>query len=244
MTQETEMLATLEPFFKRELISDVLYVVKSGKEATVYCCAAHPSTGLDLIAAKIYRSREHRTFSDDTRYQQGRFLDKRVQRAVAGRSRKGLAAMFSSWIAYEYETLHLLYSSGADVPRPLAQLGRAILMEYVGDRQGAAPPLSRVTLSRDEAWPLFRRVLHNVELWLRCDRVHGDLSPFNMLYWQGQVTVIDFPQAVHAQINDESYALLRHDVEQVCAYWARVGVRADARRITDDLWTRYQFGEL
>lgn len=244
MTQEADLLATLEPFFERELITDVLYVVKSGKEATVYCCKAHPSTGQNLLAAKIYRSREHRTFSNDTVYQQGRFLDRRVQRAVAARSRKGLVAMFSSWIEHEYETLHLLYAAGADLPRPLAQVGRAMLMEYIGDHEHAAPPLSRVTLVRDEVRPLFRRMLHNIELWLACDRVHGDLSPFNILYWQGQLKVIDFPQAVHAQINNHSFELLLRDVENVCSYWGRYGVQANPRRIAEDMWVRYQFGEL
>lgn len=244
MTQEVDMLALLEPFFERELISQVLSVVKSGKEATVYCCKAHPATGLDLVAAKIYRSREHRTFSDDTLYQQGRFTDRRMQRAVAARSRKGRTALFSSWIEHEYETLHLLYAAGGDLPRPLAQVGRALLMEYVGDRQGAAPPLSRVTLPRHEARPLFQRLLHNIELWLSCDRVHGDLSPYNILYWQGALKVIDFPQAVHPQINTQSFELLLRDIENVCRYWARHGVQAHPGRIAEDMWVRYQFSEL
>lgn len=239
-----DMLALLEPFFERELISEVLYEVKSGKEATVYCCKAHPATGLDLLAAKIYRSRDHRTFSDDTLYQQGRFTDRRMQRAVAARSRKGLAAMFSSWIEHEYETLHLLYAAGGDLPRPLAQIGRALLMEYVGDRRSAAQPLGRVTLSRHQARPLFQRLLHNIELWLSCDRVHGDLSPYNILYWEGALKVIDFPQAVHPQINAQSFELLQRDIENVCRYWTRYGVRADPRRITEDMWVRYQFSEL
>lgn len=244
MSQEAELLAALEPFFERELISEVLYIVKSGKEATVYCCQAHPTTGQGLLAAKIYRTREHRTFSDDTVYLQGRFQDRRIQRAVAARSRKGLAALDASWIASEYETLHLLYAAGGDLPRPLAQIGRALLMEYVGDRQAAALPLSRVTLSRDEVRPLFRRLLHNIELWLACDRVHGDLSPFNILYWEGNLKVIDFPQAVHPQVNAQSYTLLQRDVENVCRYWERYGLRANPRRITEDMWARYQFGGL
>lgn len=244
MTQEVDMLALLEPFFERELISQVLSVVKSGKEATVYCCQAHPATGLDLVAAKIYRSREHRTFNDDTLYQQGRFTDERTKRAVAARSRRGLRALFSSWIEHEYETLHLLYAAGGDLPRPLAQIGRVLLMEYIGDRQSAAPPLSRVTLPRHEARPLFQRLLHNIELWLLCDRVHGDLSPYNILYWQGALKVIDFPQAVHPQINAQSFELLLRDIENVCRYWARHDVQAHPGRIAEDMWVRYQFSEL
>mgnify|MGYP000925870685 CR=1 FL=1 len=54
------------------IITDVLHQVKGGKEATVYCCAAHPSTGVDLIAAKVYRPREFRQLRNDAQYRQGR----------------------------------------------------------------------------------------------------------------------------------------------------------------------------
>lgn len=38
----------LESFADDEWLTTVLYRVKGGKEATVYCCEAHPSTGLRL----------------------------------------------------------------------------------------------------------------------------------------------------------------------------------------------------
>jgi catechol 2,3-dioxygenase-like lactoylglutathione lyase family enzyme len=41
-------------------ILDVLRRVKGGKEANVYCCRTHPSTGVDLLAAKLYRPRMFR----------------------------------------------------------------------------------------------------------------------------------------------------------------------------------------
>ncbi|MGD9890099.1 MAG: RIO1 family regulatory kinase/ATPase [Dehalococcoidia bacterium] len=30
-------------------------------------------------------------------------------------------------------------------------------------------------------------------MWFARDRIHADLSPFNILYWEGALTVIDFP---------------------------------------------------
>lgn len=244
MAHETRLLTALQPFFEKELITEVLHVVKSGKEATVYCCKAHPGTGVERLAAKIYRPREQRTFTNDAIYQHGRVWDPRLRRLMGSHSRKGRAARMSNWIDGEYETMHRLYAAGADLPRPLIQIGSALLMEYIGDGRGAAPPLSRVRLTPREAHPLFRRMLHNIELWLACDRIHADLSPYNVLYWQGEIRVIDFPQAVHPQVNPDAYALLAHDVAQVCRYWQGYDVRADPQRITDDLWTRYQFGGL
>jgi len=45
MSIESTEVASLETFYVENLIVDVLGNVKSGKEATVYCCQAHPSTG-------------------------------------------------------------------------------------------------------------------------------------------------------------------------------------------------------
>ena len=39
------ILSSLEHFYEEDLITDVLHVVSSGKEETVYCCAGHPATG-------------------------------------------------------------------------------------------------------------------------------------------------------------------------------------------------------
>jgi RIO kinase 1 len=232
-------------FLAEGWISRVLQEVKSGKEATVYCCAAGPSLGGDLLAAKLYRSREHRTFRNDAVYQAGRvILDRRMDRAFKNKSRKGREVQSALWIEHEWETLRRLHAAGADVPAPVARTEGALLMSYCGDAETAAPRLQDVRLSPDEARWLFERLMRNVELWLANDVVHGDLSSFNVLYWRGQATVIDFPQAVDPRFNPHALALLRRDVENLCRYFGRFGVRADGRRITDNLWRRFQRAEL
>ncbi|HJZ47776.1 MAG TPA: RIO1 family regulatory kinase/ATPase [Roseiflexaceae bacterium] len=105
------------------------------------------------------------------------------------------AARVSSWIEYEFQTQHLLRTAAGDVPRPLAQVGNAVLTEYVGDAHAPAPRLSELALAPWEAQPRFECLMHNVEPFLACDRIHGDLSAYDILYWQGAVTIIDFAQA-------------------------------------------------
>ncbi|HEX6123641.1 MAG TPA: RIO1 family regulatory kinase/ATPase, partial [Ktedonobacterales bacterium] len=223
------------------------------KEATVYCCAADPSTGLDLAAAKIYRPRMFRGLKNDTQYRAGRAqLDAdghelwrpRRQRGAVKLTDQGRAARVSAWIAYEHQTQRLLYEAGADVPRPLAQVGNAVLMEHIGDGEVSAPLLREVALEREEAAPLFARILRNIELFLACERIHGDLSAYNILYWEGEVRIIDFAQAVDPRYSDDAYALLARDVARVCQYFARYGVEADAAARADDLWARYRDGAL
>jgi RIO kinase 1 len=185
------ILNYLGPFYDDEHITDVLRKVKGGKEATVYCCAAHPGTGLELIAAKVYRPRMFRNLRNDARYRQGRqildeqgkaVLDHCQLRAVRKGTKIGKDLHHTSWLEHEFQTMQLLYAAGADIPQPLAHGSNVILMEYVGEAAVPALTLNQVTLAPDEVQSLFERLLHNVELMLACQRVHGDLSAYNVLY--------------------------------------------------------------
>ena len=244
---------SLAGFYEDKWFTDILYRVKGGKEATVYCCRAHPSTGLELLAAKVYRPRVFRAMRNDWIYRQGRDIlgadgkavrDRRSLRAVRKGTRHGRNLSTTSWCQQEYNALRDFYAAGADVPRPLAHTTNAILMEYVGDAALAAPILQRVSLRPAEARGLLDRLLRNVELFLSCDRIHADLSAYNVLYWQGQVRVIDFPQAVDPWANPSALSLLSRDVERLCQYFGRQGVRSSPARIVNDLWQRFRNAEL
>jgi RIO kinase 1 len=237
--------AALDYFYAEGWISQVLYLVKSGKEATVYCCEGQPSTGRGLVAAKLYRAREHRSFRNDAVYQAGRvILDAHARRAVKNKSRFGREAQQGMWINHEWETLEQLHAVGADVPEPLARTDGAILMGYRGDETASAPRLHEVDLARDEAAHHFQVLMRNVELWLANNVIHGDLSAYNVLYWEGAVTVIDFPQAVDPRFNPNAIGLLERDVTNLCNYFAKRGVTADAKAITRELWRRFLRAEL
>ena len=247
------LLSSLTAFYDDGLITDVLHEVKSGKEASVYCCAAHPATGLARVAAKVYRPRMFRSLKHDAVYRRGRAQHDEEGNTLGGRRArlhadrktvKGRAFQVAQWIGYEYETQRLLYDAGADVPKPLAQTGNAVLMDYIGTEEGAAPLLQDVRLDPGETGTLFERVLHNIELWLAHERIHGDLSAYNMLYLDGAITVIDFAQAIDPRYSSDAFSLLARDIERVCAYFARYGVTAHPATIATDLWTRYLRAEL
>lgn len=235
----------LEPFIAEGLITEVLGELKSGKEGTVYCCRANPSTGYDLLAAKVYRPRTRRSFKNDSAYREGAvILNQRDARAVKRKSDWGRSYEFGSWLHREFETMQILSDAGADVPRPLVLGGNAMLMEFIGNTAGAAPPLHQVRLGPSEVRPLFDRALRNVELFLRLNYVHGDLSAYNILYWQGAITIIDFPQAVDPRANPNALELLMRDLDNICRYWGRFGVLSDSTRMAHHLWGQFLRDEL
>lgn len=242
------ILTYLTPFYEEGQILDVLRRVKGGKEANVYCCRAHPSTGMDLLAAKVYRPRMFRNLRNDAQYREGRAVldergravhDSRRLHAIQRGTALGKELVHTSWLTHEFQTLRLLHEAGADVPRPISVSENVILMEYRGDEQRGAPTLNQVTLDPAEAARLFDRLLRNVDLMLARGRVHGDLSAYNVLYWEEQVTIIDFPQAFDPVHNPDAYALFARDVERLCQYFARYGSQVDPARRVREIWNRY-----
>jgi len=242
------ILNYLGNFYEEHLISDVLRRVKGGKEATVYCCQAHPSVGESLLAGKVYHERMFRSLKNDALYRQGRnVLDiegkrvrgKREARAMFRKTDFGQGLLHTAWLSSEFMTMRKLHDAGVDVPKPFAQNDNAMLMEYMGDDRNAAPALHEVRLPSDEAKPLFERMMHNIELMLINERVHGDLSAYNVLYWEGEVKIIDFPQAIDPYINKDAYWILERDVTRICQYFGKYGIRVDASQITSDFWEKH-----
>ena len=235
----------LELLAEEGWIGDVLYELKSGKEATAWCCSGGPLSGVDLIAAKVYRPIESRGFRNDAVYQAGRTeaWSRRERLAFESKSRVGLQMRFSTWIEHEYRTLEALHGAGTRVPRPITKTTDVILMEFIGDDDGPAPLLHTVRLDPDDARRHFDTLMADIATWLRLERVHGDLSAYNILLWQDEIVTIDFPQAVHPRSNPNAYQLLERDIANIGKYFSRYGIRADPGAIAADLWTRYRFGE-
>ncbi len=247
MQFESDHVSAIEPFIEDGWISDVLYEVKSGKEATVFCCAGGPRSDFPLIAAKVYRPIESRQFRNDSMYIGGRVhmaREGRAKRAVQNKSAFGKKVQYGTWMYEEWDVMKVLYEAGADVPQPLAIGERAILMQFLGDESGASPMLHETSPDRATAARIIDAVLWNIELMLDCDCVHGDLSPYNVMFHEDRAIIIDFPQAIDPRLNQHGYTLLSRDIEDVCNWAHKHGVNRPAGKITTRLWRRFSHGEL
>src|SRR5262249_34238260 len=228
MSAEMVSYDEIKTFFEDGWIDAVLFPVKSGKEATVYCCKACPGRDEAYFALKIYRPTEHRNFRNTAMYQEGRVLgDARTTRAVKNKSKFGRAVEFHGWLHHEFAMLGILHAAGADVPRPIAMGTSAMLFEFIGEGSKPAPQLSRVRLSPAVAEARREPALRNIEIMLACHVVHGDLSAYNMLSAGGTLRIIDLPQAVDARSNANASALLTRDIANVCGYFASQGADAE-----------------
>jgi len=244
--EEWWLLDSLGGFYEHQWITDVLRRVKGGKEASVYQCRAGTAIKAELAAAKVYRPRSLRNLRNDGMYREGRadlddqgrqIFEDGMLHAMEKKTEYGRELQHQSWIAYEFTTMLALHAAGADVPEPYTMAHNAILMGYVGDLDAAAPALSEVSLDKSEAAPLFERTIRNIDTLLAHERIHGDLSAYNILYWEGDITLIDFPQVVSPKTNKHAFAIFQRDVDRICDYFGSQGVSADAGRLAIELWT-------
>ena len=224
-------------FYDAKIITDIIRVVKQGKEATVLCARAHQNMSFDYLAIKLYREKKFRNFKRDNIYHIGRVWDQRLLRAMRNKTKIGQQAERSSWVSNEFNSLETLHSLGVPVPKPIAYTDDAIIMEFLGQEDVCSSLLKDSQLTKEDAKDVFQNILKTIEIMLRNNIVHGDLSPYNILYHLGQAYIIDFPQAVNPSINVYAYDLLLRDVKNICKYFRKYGIETNPEEITLSMWT-------
>lgn len=245
------LIDSLSDFYHMQWFDDILRLIKGGgKEASVYQCLGNDTTHARYLAAKVYRPRRFRQLRNDALYREGRqhlddegheILDGGALHAIRQRTQYGLQLMHTSWIEHEFQTMKKLHDAGADVPRPYASGSNAILMAYIGWDDSAAPTLNTITLPPGEAQAVMDRVIRNIEIMLDNQRVHGDLSAYNILYCDGDIKLIDFPQAINPHRNRNAYAIFCRDITRLCDYFQDQGLDCHPAALAGSLWKRHGY---
>lgn len=228
------------------LVDDVVDVdlgtLKTGKEAEIRLVerTAADSSGRHLLAEKRYRPKtvSHKgeleslgfakaaTFRNDVGYREARAVrNSRDRRAVAKMSKRGREVVRHDWVGHEYDVLAALWSAGVPVPYPVASdRTSSVLLEFVGDDDGAAPRLAQARLDRPALASAWAQLLDALRSIVSAGWVHADLSAYNLLWWEDRLWVIDVPQAVDLHASTNGYELLHRDIGNVCAWFAGRGV--------------------
>ena len=214
-----------------------LGVLKTGKEAEVSLIRRELGEVSGLLAAKRYRSAEHRLFHRDAQYLEGRRERRsRERRAMATRTSFGRDLIAGRWAQAEFEVLGRLWSAGAAVPYPVQLNGTELMMEFIGSPDGvAAPRLAQVRPEPGELQLLFEQIRDALSHLALAGYAHGDLSAYNVLVDDGRIVLIDVPQAVDLVGNPRGAEFLRRDCNNIAAWFEARGLAVDAGRLADDL---------
>jgi RIO kinase 1 len=202
-------------------------ILKTGKEADVHLVRRAQDSGPEsLLAAKRYRTAEHRMFHRDAGYQEGRRTRRtRDTRAMARRTTFGRDLLSGQWAAAEFAALSSLWLAGAPVPYPVQLAGTELMMEFLGEPDGtAAPRLAQSRPTPTELTDLFDQCVAAMRLLARAGLAHGDLSAYNLLVHHGRLVMIDLPQIVDLVANPRGQDYLHRDCENVCKWFAGRGL--------------------
>ncbi|ACZ85938.1 serine protein kinase RIO [Streptosporangium roseum] len=204
-----------------------LGILKTGKEADVHLISRGvPDTDrVCLLAAKRYRSAEHRLFHRDAGYLEGRGVrDSRISRAMSSRSRFGKEMIAGQWANAEFAALCRLWRLGVPVPYPVQIVGTEVLEEFVGSPDGfAAPRLAAVSEGLAELW---EQLVDAMVILAREGLAHGDLSPYNILVHEGRLIIIDLPQIVDVVAHPTGPEFLDRDARNVATWFTARGLAA------------------
>ncbi|MEM0128790.1 MAG: serine protein kinase RIO [Thermoplasmata archaeon] len=190
------------------IIDSVDHPISMGKEGGVFRATSRGGPA----AIKVYRI-------GNAAYR--RFPPHALEELRREGSVRNLRALVPAWTRREYTILGRLADAGVRVPRPIAVERNVLLLEYIGDAEGAAPRLKDAVvedLARlyDDLVEAIRRMRERAGL------VHGDLSPYNLLYHEGRPVVIDVAQAVGAD-HPQARELLVRDVGHLAEFLTRRG---------------------
>jgi RIO kinase 1 len=224
---------------------DDLGILKSGKEGQINLLERHSL--LDdrepvLLAQKRYVPRQvtakgtlealgverASTFRNDVAYREGRqFRKSRDRRAVERMSAHGKHLLQDRWTNHEHDVMRTLWAAGVNVPYPVSYGDDVFVMEYIGSRLGAAPVLAAARLSGPELDDAFAQVMEGLAAIVDAGWIHGDLSAFNLLWWEQTVWFIDFPQAIDLAVNPQGLNFLHRDLTNICAWFNQRGLDLD-----------------
>ena len=204
--------------FNRGSIDEVEFPISTGKEGVVF-----RAKGKDgFLAVKVYRMStvNYRGLS--------RFIDG-DDRFMHVRKTKDTIILL--WAQKEFRNLRDFHKASVRVPEPVDRWNNIVVMGYVGNEESPAPLLKDMeTLNIEMAYEIIEemRKMYGAKL------VHGDLSEYNILWWEDKPWIIDVAQAVPLThpLADE---LLARDIKNMSRFFKRMGINLSPRDMAREM---------
>jgi RIO kinase 1 len=185
------------------------YPISTGKEGGVF----RASSGDNFRAVKVYRI--------------GNAVFKRLpayalEALKREASTSNYGRLVTGWTRREHSVLQRLFDAGVRCPQPYGYLRNVLVMDFIGNEGLPAPRLQTIALEdpqsiHDDLVVQVQRMVVKARL------VHGDLSPYNVLFHDGSPVVIDVAQSIEAD-HPQAKALLERDVANFARYFQKLGV--------------------
>lgn len=199
-----------------QLATDVSGIISAGKEATVFYALWREFP----LALKVYR------FYTTPHAKKG-------SRKKMGGGKVGFSKdIMSFWAAREFWILDRAFRAGIKVPTPARHIDNMFTSRFLGNNGSAAPLLKDAVIEYPQR--TYEDIIESIFALYRIFIIHGDLSGYNILFFNNEPWIIDFPQAIdfasrvsrHRTLTQGRSILLR-DITNIVRFFQRYGITAD-----------------
>jgi RIO kinase 1 len=225
---DTSTLLSIEKLISNRTIDYIDFPISTGKEGNVFLGITPQETS---VAVKIFRI-STATFKHINQYLEG---DPRFQ--SIHKSRRDITY---AWTSKEWKNLQILQDIGVRAPIPIKKNNNVLVMEFIGSDRQAAPLLKNVDPQNPKK--IFSDIIKMIEkMYVKASLIHGDLSPYNILYYDHKPYLIDLGQGVLKE-HPNADIFLRRDIHNIISYFNKYKNDADEQEIYENItgkkWVR------
>ena len=129
----------------------------------------------------------------------------------------------NTWCTKEYKNLIRAYNQGISVPKPIFFNGNIIAMEFIGDEQ----PALTLREIKDVSYDQFKSIIEQIKnLYVKTKLVHGDLSEYNIFYYNQNIIIFDMAQSVLTS-HPLAETLLERDIKNIITFFQKRKIKVD-----------------
>ncbi|MCL4397035.1 serine protein kinase RIO [Candidatus Parvarchaeota archaeon] len=199
-------------------ISNLLGPIGTGKESYVFYSRDFHDK---LVAVKIHR------------HNIDAFKSIPAYIRLRGRKSGGFLKQINDWTRFEYNFLSKAHNLGINTPEPIRCYENIIVMQFIGSDDN---PSKLAVKDRDfdaEKW--YGLIIKFIVDMAKNGMIHGDLSPYNILNYNGEPFIIDFSQAL--KLSSSTINFLIRDITNINNWFLSLKYKStkEAKEIIEEI---------
>ena len=135
------------------------------------------------------------------------------------------------WCQREFKNTKIAYDAGVNCPKPYDFMENVLITSFIGNGKEFAPMLTNIVPEKLEE--VYEEFLDNLKKLVNAELVHGDLSAYNILFWD-KIYFIDFSHGTVIK-NPAALDLLKRDIKNANSYFSKLGIKTDTEKIYKEL---------
>lgn len=138
---------------------------------------------------------------------------------LRGSKSGGFFRRINLWTRYEFNFLSKAFSIGINAPEPYRVYENILIMQFLGEGNTSARLAIRVADFNKRAW--YDEIIDSIIKMGKAGFIHGDLSPYNIVEFNGRPYFIDFSQSL--KLSQATLDYLERDINNINNWFTRSG---------------------